>query len=60
MVKNDLKQVPCESQKLLFDFKQTSIAEIHLCFQGYVTVSCVTSYITMDEGTFIHGDINSL
>jgi hypothetical protein len=29
--------------------KQTSIAEIHLRFQGYVPVSPVVVYITIDE-----------
>jgi len=37
-----LEQVTRESQKPLFDFTQTSIAEILPCCQGYVPVSCVT------------------
>lgn len=36
--------------------KQTSFAEIHLRFQGYVSVSPVVLYVTMDECTlqYIH------
>jgi hypothetical protein len=34
---------------VILNCKQTSNAEIHLCFQGYVPVSPVDVHVTTDE-----------
>ena len=51
-LKRTKNKVHCVSYELLFDCKQTSVAENHVRFHGYITVSLVVVYITTDECTF--------